>query len=799
MYVEVAVILPVRDTFIYSIPEEWENQNLTGALVRIPFGKRVVSGVVLGIKEKPEGGVKEEEIKPVKEVVTVLEPLPFETLEFIKRSADYYLYPVGEAIRYSLPPGVLSFSLHSLVITEEGQKHINDGSIPEDMRTILKYAQMRKSIKSISKDGRLSSSIIKNLIEKGWIDVKPLEKGRTVTPKRVKVIRLKNSPEGVSGREQIFFDFLKKNIEVDYSLVRKEFPQAYRRLKMFEGKGFIEIIEKEISRIPEIELDGEEEEIRELTPFQIEAINRISESIEQKNHEVFLVFGVTGSGKTEVYLRAIEKSLVQGRGAIYLVPEISLTPQQLLRLRKRFGDRVALLHSAMSDGERYDEWRKIRSGEKTIVVGARSAIFAPLKDPGVIIVDEEHDPSYKQEEKFRYHARDLAIIRGKLSNAVVIFGSATPSIESYYYARKGDYKLIVLPERVEKRELPEVEIVDMRNEKDPLLSEKLKQGIIETINKKEQVILFLNRRGFAPFVLCVECGYRFTCPNCSVSLVYHSYNGSLRCHYCNYSILLPDVCPSCRGVKLRNFGFGTERVEKEIERLTGSASVLRLDRDTTGKKSSFTKAFMQMQAGEKNVLIGTQMVTKGFHFPSVTLVGVILAEQGLQFPDFRASERTFQLLTQVGGRAGRGNKKGRVIIQTYDPEQPAIRSAGEREYELFYNNEIHFRQELNYPPFSCLTALRISGKSQNSVKSISEEVADILKKMINDHNLSPKVLLLGPAPSALYKLKNIYRWMILLKAESVNHVHTLLNLFLEQHGKRYERYIIIDINPHSMI
>jgi primosomal protein N' (replication factor Y) len=798
MYVKVAIMLPVWNTFTYSVPETLIGTDPVGSVVLVPFGSRRVSGIVLEVMEQLNDGVNPHEIKPIDDLLPGPFSLNEEMLEFIQKAADYYFYPIGEALKHCLPPGVTSFTLKSLVITEEGLKNLNNEENSAEINRVLELARLNKSISSIKS---LKRSVIMDLLNRGWIEIKSLTKSPRIKPKIERLIRFKEIPQDtvLSEKEENFLNFLKKHIEVSTSTIRRDFPAIYRDLKQLIKKGLVEEVEREVNRIPESELDGDVQEVRELNQFQKDAVEKISESIHSKIHNVYLLYGVTGSGKTEVYLRVIERALEYERGAIYLVPEISLTPQLVLVLRKRFGENVAVMHSAMSDGERFDEWRRTRTGRSKIVIGVRSAIFAPVQNPGVLIVDEEHDPSYKQEEKFRYNARDLAILRARLNNIPVILGSATPSIESYYHAKAGKYILLKLPERVKKREHPVTEVVDMRNEKNTLISERLKEGIIETIKKNEQVILFLNRRGFSPFVLCVECGFRFMCPNCSVSLVYHSYNGTLRCHYCNYAILLPEVCPSCRGVKLRNFGVGTEKVEQEIEKLVPEARILRLDRDTTGSKSSYTRAFMQMKAGEKNILIGTQMVTKGFHFPDVTLVGVILAEQGLQFPDFRASERTFQLLTQVSGRAGRSEKKGRVIIQTFDPEQSAVQNALSQDYELFYNNEIHYREELNYPPFSSLAAIRINGTDNSRVSALSKNISNAILQLIQKHKIETQLKVLGPAPAAIFRLKKLYRWIILLKSEKIEIIHKVMHELFELSILKRERGVILDIDPQSLI
>jgi len=799
-FVDVAVALPVRGTFTYSIPEHFRGIDLVGQPVLVPFGRRRVSGIVLRMLDMP--GEELHDIKPLEDLLPFVPALTPEMLELMLFTAEYYFYPPGEVFKGFLPPGVLSFSRMSIVITPEGLKHIKDESNTEEVKKILELARAGRDLKFISKDRMIRRSTIMNLVKSGWIEIKEMVKKGGQKPKEETFYVFKQYPDqtiSLDEKERDLLQVIRQEGGVSSKELKKRFKNVSKILNRLVDAGYIKVEKRVVNRIPELELDGETEAVEELNESQKSAINKIQTAVINREHRVFLLYGVTGSGKTEVYLRAIETCLSRGMGAIYLVPEISLTPQQVLRLRKRFGETVAVLHSAMSRGERFDEWRMLREGKKRVVIGARSAIFAPVLNPGLIIVDEEHDPSYKQEEKLRYNARDLAIVRGRINNAPVILGSATPSIESFYLARKGDYVLLTLPERAVNRELPEVEIVDMRKEKNGIFSEKLKEAIKKTIGQNEQAILFLNRRGFAPFVLCVDCGYQFRCPNCSVSMVFHSYTGYLQCHYCNYRIILPEVCPSCRGVKLRQFGYGTERIEKELKDIVPEERILRLDRDTTGGKASFSRMFMQMRKGEKNILIGTQMVSKGLHFPNVTLVGVILAEQGLQFPDFRASERTFQLLMQVAGRAGRGTKGGRVIIQTYDPEQPSIQSASRLDYELFYNNEIHYRQELLYPPFSSLVAIRINGKDRNGVESRAKFLAEALRQIINQEFVSDRVQLLGPAPAALYKLKNVYRWLILLKSPQPESLRRVILKLQEIRDVKKLPGMIIDVDPQSMI
>lgn len=799
--VNVAVFLPVEGSFFYSVPEELSSIDLTGFIVRVPFGRRTINGVVTGYESTEKDQKVREGIKEIEDIVLKYPAFSREMLNFLQIASEYYFHPLGEVLKSAIPAGLSAPTRKLVVLTDEGKRQLESKEITDEMRGLLQDAQKKITLKRLQKKHGISLASLMELKEKNWIDIKDFIPP-VLKPKTERVVRLKNLNCSDAIKRKAEKEFLKRLSEIKelrLSEVRSGYPSVYRRLDQLAEMGIVEIFERELIRMPEPDLDVVIEPVEELNEFQRVAVERVSTAIESEKYEVFLLHGVTGSGKTAVYIKLIEKVLRCNRTCIYLVPEISLTPQQVIILRHHFGNKVALLHSALSEGERFDEWRRIREGQAVVVIGARSAIFSPLQNIGLIIVDEEHDPSYKQEEKFRYNARDLALLRGRLNNSVVLLGSATPSIESYYHAKSGYFNLIELPQRVQGRALPEVIVVDMRKEKNPVISDTLRDAIKESVAKNEQVILFLNRRGFAPFVLCVECGFRFRCPDCSVSMVYHSYSGRLNCHYCNFSLSLPEVCPACRGVKLRTFGFGTERVEKEVQSFLPEAGFLRLDRDTTTSKHSYGKAYLQMKAGEKNILIGTQMVTKGFHFPGVTLVGIILAEQGLQFPDFRASERTFQLLMQVAGRSGRGEKEGRVIIQTYDPDQPAVQCAQNHDYESFYNNELHFREELGYPPFSHLVAIRLNGKDNRKVSDESRRAVENLQELVHKNNLLDMIKILGPAPSAISKIKGMFRWLILLKAKEHEPAHQLLAEFRNLHRTKGGVDLIIDVDPQSLI
>ncbi len=532
-------------------------------------------------------------------------------------------------------------------------------------------------------------------------------------------------------------------------------------------------------------------------PEQKQALDSIKKCIDRKAHEVFLLHGVTGSGKTEVYLQSIAHVLESGRSSIVLVPEISLTPQTVARFKARFGDKIAVLHSRLLGSKRVSEWQRIFSGNAQIVVGARSAIFAPLKNLGLVVVDEEHETSYKQIDVPRYNARDVAIKRAELSGAVVILGSATPSLESFYAARLGRYRLIELPERIDSRLLPEVSIIDMRDEltktkKFPIFSLPLKNLIEKDISEQKQVILFLNRRGFSTFISCRKCGYVLTCKRCNVSLTYHFHTKKLICHHCNYKQDPVDICPQCNSSHVRYWGTGTEKIESELHRFFPGARIARMDTDTTRKRGTHEKILARFKDHKIDILVGTQMIAKGLDFPKVTLVGVISADTALNLPDFRSAERTFNLLTQVAGRAGRSDLGGRVIIQTYTPGHYAIQSAKTHDYNNFYAKEISFRRELNLPPFSRMVSLTFRGRKEEVVLKVSE----VLRDRLEVKNKSMNVEVVGPAPAPISRIKGTYRWNLFLKSDKVENITRLLKEVLGIRKKVGGVIITVDVEPY---
>ena len=533
--------------------------------------------------------------------------------------------------------------------------------------------------------------------------------------------------------------------------------------------------------------------INKLTEEQESVVN----SVINNNSNTYLIHGVTGSGKTEVYMSIIEHYLSLGKNCIVLVPEISLTPQMVNRFQNRFGDKIAAIHSALSDGEKYDEWRRIYRGEASIVIGARSAIFAPLKNIGVIIIDEEHSDSYKQSDPNpRYSAKDIALIRGKYHDCSVIFGSATPSLETMARAKKGIYQLLSLENRVNGKSLPKVNIIDMnkgiRSSKGHFSLELL-DAINKRISNGEQIILLLNRRGYSSFVTCRSCGYTYKCPNCDITLTYHKSSNTLRCHYCGYGDSLRDSCPSCHEKSLNNLGVGTQKIEEEINKYVVGAKVLRMDYDTTSRKGMHEKMITDFKNQEYNILLGTQMVAKGLDFSNVTLVGVINADTSLNIPDFRSSENTFSLLSQVAGRSGRSEKEGEVFIQTYNPDHYAISLASKHDYLSFFKEEMNIRKQLKYPPYYFLCNIRISGKD---ALYIYEESCKIKRSL--DRNLKD-IIILGPSTCSLYKINNIFRYNIIIKYRKVDGLYEVLDKIIEHYKANSKIKIDIDFNPSQMM
>ena len=633
-----------------------------------------------------------------------------------------------------------------------------------------------------------------------------------VQDKKINVIYLKKDIEEIqfdievgkikSEKQKKVLQFLKNNEEVTIPEIELYAGGTRAIIKTLEKNGYIEIVEKKVERNPLADKQVEKTNNLPLTDEQKNAFEKVKDKILKNEYEEFLLYGVTGSGKTEVYLQLIGEALKREKTAIVLVPEISLTPQMIDRFIARFNkEEIAVLHSKLSIGERYDEWNKIKEGKAKIIIGARSAIFAPTENIGIIIIDEEHDSSYKSEAVPKYDAKEIAKRIAKENNCPLLLGSATPDITTYYKTKNGKITLLELTKRANNSKLPNVEIVDLKmelaNGNRSMLSVKLHDAIEKNLKAQRQTILFLNRRGYSTFIMCRECGYTVKCKNCNISMTYHKAINKLKCHYCGYEENVVTVCPECHSTKIRYFGTGTQRLEQEINKIFPNAKTIRMDVDTVTKKNSHEDILNKFRNENIDILIGTQMVVKGHHFPNVTLVGVIAADSSLNIDDYRATERTFQILTQVAGRAGREKLEGNVIIQSYNPENFSIQYAKKQDYDLFYNTEIAIRKQLKYPPFCDIILIGFNGLSEKEIIQVSNKVYIYLCRNL-DNNLFN---ILKPMPSPIDKIQNKYRWRIIIKGNIDEKTNTILNDCLKEiYEKNYKNTkITIDVNPNNMI
>lgn len=807
-FVEVAVGLPVARTFYYEIPTGLGQGLRLGSRVLVPFKGRKVTGYAIGFPTDLADYPKPDGPKPILDILDERPLFDNRMLAFYRWISDYYFYPLGQAIKGGLPPGINLESQQLLSTTPKGRALLESDKLTREELTILRAIADHGEMPLEKGTKRFPHWRVYSLRKAGFIQIKQGLKDVRVKPKQEKVLKYRGEgqpeDEHLSPKGKEVLALIRELGEVSHTSLCAKFKGASRIVKKLEENGFISIETRGIYRSPLSDLITAEDLRPELTPKQIKALETIGKGIDSLQFSPFLLYGITGSGKTEIYLRAIERVVKKGRQAVVLVPEISLTPQLIGQFLERFSGRVAMLHSGLSRGERYDEWRRIREGKVDIVIGARSAIFAPFERLGMIIVDEEHESSYKQEEKLRYNARDVAAVRAKLCDAVLILGSATPSFEAYHNTVAEKFRLLKLDERVEGRSLPAVEIVDMRGEEEKglILSQKLRNALGENLTLERQSLLFLNRRGFASFIQCPDCGFVFKCPNCSVSLTHHFRSKKLVCHYCNYAITVPDLCPDCKGYQIRSFGIGTERVQEEIRKMFPQATVDRMDRDTTRRKRSHQGILKKVKSGETDILVGTQMIAKGHDFPNVTLVGVICADLSLNFPDFRSSERTFQLLTQVAGRAGRGMNPGKVIIQTFNPDHYSIQMARDQDFAKFYREELRFRKDLGYPPFSRLINIRTEATSQKRATKAAEEMGEWGRRLLRKEPYGGRIEVLGPSPAPLVKLKGKYRYQMLIKGKRVNILHRFVEELVGETKKRLPGRgirLTIDVDPISVM
>jgi len=814
---EVVLALPLHKSLDYQVPLHLRDVVAVGSRVLVPLERRKVTGYVVAVKDSSDI----EHIKPIEEVLDLLPLFGPSDLIFFKWISSYYFSPLGEVIKTALPSGINVKTNHYLSLTPQGKERLQDSTLSPTEKEILHGLAERHKIGLQTFKRALKNKkafpLLSSLIKTGLISLSQSPGSRIVKPKEEKFFRVNEdqvSQFSFSGLKQM----LKKaprQLQV-LKLLRDQGDLSQKQisalrgigpvvLKALEEKGLITSSFKEVYRAPWEEEERGIDSSFELTAEQTGAVNKIVSTIKKQQYAPFLLHGVTGSGKTEVYLRTIRATLESGRGALVLVPEIALTPQLIARFKARFGNQIAQLHSGLSQGERFDEWRRILKGEARIVIGARSAIFAPLPSLGIIVVDEEHDTAYKQEDRVLYNARDMALVKAKMNNAVVVLGSATPAIETYYNTRIGKINYLHLAQRINSRPLPQVEVIDMRKEEPGvMLSSRLKEAIKERWGRGEQTVLFLNRRGFSPFVICRECGFTARCPNCTVSLVFHQEKQLLLCHYCNFSQPAPERCPLCQGHKIGVFGFGTEKLEAEVRRLFQDLRVGRLDRDTTTKKNALHQILGQFRKGETELLIGTQIVAKGHDIPGVTLVGVIAADHSLNFPDFRAGERTFQLLTQVAGRCGRGQSPGAVIIQTHNPEHPSIRLARGQDFSPFYEQEVAQRDELQYPPFHRMVNFRIKGNSLSRTLEGTSRLGKLSQELKKKEKIfkDATIDILGPVEAPREKLKGKYRFQMLIKGPDYRVLHSFIERIITKilpHLKIPGVKITVDVDPIDLL
>jgi primosomal protein N' (replication factor Y) len=740
--IEVAIPLPLHTTFSYRVPQELRSAAAPGVRVFVPFGRRKVTGYVLGAAHPPAGELKD--------IIEVLDEQPVFTpreLAFYRWIAAYYLHPLGEVIKTALPSGI---NIETRGRTTTG----TDGAPGEE--------QIR--------GGRS--------VRREWFFRVTGDAAETAAPR------------GMAA--QILLHLMEQG-ETSRSDLNSRFFNPASQLKRLLQKGLVVMEEREVYRDPFRDEDVPASAPQALNECQAKSFEVIAEAVTAGFFAPFLLHGVTGSGKTEVYLQAISHTLEAGKRALVLTPEIALTPQLIRRFRGRFSCGIAVLHSGLTPGERYDEWRRIRRGEAEIVIGARSAIFAPLESLGIIVVDEEHEASYKQSEGLPYNARDLALVRGKLEGTVVVLGSATPLITTYHAAMHGRLRYLSLPERVRNLPLPEARIIDTRRLRDSSCSPGLVAALGENLEKRGQSLLFLNRRGFATFLTCLDCGHVFRCPNCAVTLTHHKSKQRHYCHYCDFSLPAPSVCPGCGGKNIALFGCGTERVEEEIKELFPDARIARMDSDTTARKGSHAGILKRLEDGKIDILIGTQMIAKGHDYPGVTLVGVASADATLNLPDFRSAERTFQLVSQVTGRAGRGDAPGKVLIQGADPDHYALARAASHDYEGFYRDELEFRREAGYPPFANLALICLSGIAEKPVEQGAEAAAVLLRQVRGAVNARLEIL--GPAPAPLAKIRGRFRWQVLLKSAGRSELRKVLLGFRAAWNPPRTIRTTIDVDP----
>ncbi|AYA75367.1 primosomal protein N' [Bacillus sp. Y1] len=800
MIASVIVDVPAKQTdrpFDYRIPEHLEGVITPGMRVVVPFGPRKIQGFVISIQPSSEFEKLRDIIAPM-DIVPVLNEELLQLGDWL--SEETLCYRIS-AYQVMLPAALKAKYEKKVRVTTD----LN--LLPQVLKKVFEKSHI-VPFDTIEED---TWKVLQKEIASGHVEFIYEVKERVNKKKRKYVMPHVNEEELSDSLKLLSIQATKQREIIEFFLANPD-PVPLQHLlnllntsssaiKGLVNKGMLREEEVEVYRDPYENRVFERTQALPLTPEQTLAITPVLQTIEEDLHKVFLLYGVTGSGKTEVYLQSIQRVLEKGKEAIVLVPEIALTPQMVKRFKGRFGDEVAVMHSGLSTGEKYDEWRKIQRKEVKVVVGARSAIFAPFENLGIIIIDEEHETSYKQEENPRYHARDVAIQRAKKYGCPVVLGSATPALESFARAKKGVYELLTLPSRMNSGPMPHVEVVDMREElregNRSMFSRVLMEKLKDRLEKQEQTVLFLNKRGHSSFVMCRDCGYVVNCPDCDISLTYHRFSESMKCHYCGYESLVPTQCPECQSEYIRYFGTGTQKIEEELGKVLPEARVIRMDVDTTSKKGAHEKLLTDFGEGKADILLGTQMIAKGLDFPKITLVGVLSADTMLHIPDFRSSEKTFQLLTQVSGRAGRHELTGEVIVQTYTPEHYSIQFAAQQDYDLYYEREMQIRKLHHYPPFYYISLITVSHENLMKVVSVTEKITGYIR-----NSLSPEAIVLGPVASPIPRIKNRYRYQCLIKYKREPQLGRAIKTVLDQYQHESATTgltISTDVNPYILM
>jgi primosomal protein N' (replication factor Y) len=798
-FCEVALPVPIDRVFTYELPLTLRHRVRVGCRVIAPFGSRKLTGVVV----RTHNGALNSDTREILSLRDEEPVLDADLIELAQWIAEYYCAPIGEVMKGMLP---LSGETRRSIIyslTDAGrdvarQLIIRPDSDPS-FQILAALAERERSAESLKISN--SKNLMRALIKRGWVVAQDKETDRdplrTIAEKLAAEFRIR-PPEGLklkkAERELIAFLELHPGPH-NLAEIAKSVKNASEAARSLARRELIRLV-VEGPAVPA----GYDRPVPQLNQHQQAAFESIQAALATPAFKAFLLQGVTGSGKTEVYLRSIEAALAVGRNALLLVPEIALTPAVAGQFFHRFGKQVAILHSAFGDSERADQWRRIRNGQARIVVGTRSGVFAPVQNLGLVIVDEEHDGSYKQQETPRYHGRDVAIVRARNANAIVVLGSATPSVETRYNADQGRYAMLQLPERIAKRPMPQVQVVDMRTEfletkRQSTFSRSLLEEMQARLNNGEQTILLLNRRGFSSFMICRQCGERMLCENCSVVLTLHRRDRRMLCHMCGFAEKVPDVCPKCSSDQIQFLGTGSERVEDELHQHLPTARIARLDRDSASAKGAFENILHTFRSGEIDILVGTQMIAKGHDIPNVTLVGVVLADIGLSIPDYRAAERSFQLLTQAAGRAGRGTTPGHVVIQTLNPDHYAIRFAAEQDYEGFFRKEMEFRKYLRYPPFAACANIVVRAEKQEEALRLSSQLGFLLNPA------PPGVRVMGPAEAAVLRVRNEFRYQVFLKAARRTILRETIKTIRAWADKEKWRStaLVIDVDPINLM